>query len=49
MHIYIDSEISQENLTKRSGSENHSKRPSSSLSLQSSSSKLLNDVDLNNS
>ncbi|XP_026806381.1 phosphoinositide 3-kinase adapter protein 1 isoform X1 [Rhopalosiphum maidis] len=32
------SEISHENLTKRSGSENHSKRPSSSLSLQSSSS-----------
>jgi len=46
MFIFTDSEISHENLTKRSGSEHHSKRPSSSLSLQSSSSKLF--VNLNN-
>lgn len=39
--IFTESEnLSQENLTKRSSSEHQSKRPSSSLSLQSSSSEL---------
>lgn len=46
--MITDSEISHENLTKRSGSEHHSKRPSSSLSLQSSSSKLFNRINFNN-
>lgn len=39
LDAFTESEIAHENLTKRTGSEHQSKRPSSSLSLQSSSSK----------